>query len=375
MNSNCKGKVLILEPSGLMFGSERALLDLLPPLMADWDITVCCPPGLFAEAAAKKGVTVRPTFTPYLHQKGKLARLRAALVLRRAIKDVKPGLMHVNQAGAAKLAAFAAGRDLPIVIHTRLFEDYEYLRKRGLEKRACAIICVSDAMKKEAARVLGEQHLHRLYSPYDPFVLSTRKKTEAPSRTKFICVGRLCRLKGQHLILGALSELKRQGVRATVMFVGSSQRKSRYDEDLKQLSRDLAIEDQVEWLGFKEDITDDLLGAHALLAPSEKEALGRVVFEAWDAGTIPIVWQGSGGPAEVVSLSGGGIVFQDMTPISLAEAIKKAMAMPQTERDTLVAKGCAWLADHHDPAQIASELSKIWQRCMQKGPTVRSEIE
>jgi glycosyltransferase involved in cell wall biosynthesis len=350
----------------MMFGSERALLDLLPSLQADWDITVCCPPGLFAEAAEKVGVAVRPTFTPYLHQKGRVARLRAALGLRRVIKDVKPGLIHVNQAGAAKLAAFAAGRDLPIVIHTRLFEDYEYLRTRGLEKRACAIICVSEAMKKEAVRILDAPTLFRLYDPYAP--TCGAQPANQSSRT-LVCIGRLGKIKGQDLLLGAMAELKKQGVEVNVVFVGSAPKNSGYDNDLKEMSRGLGIEGQVQWLGFKANVFDDLPNAAALLVPSERETLGRVIFEAWDAGTVPVVWQGSGGAAEVVEASGGGIIFQERTPAVLAEAIRTALNLPQTERASLVTNGRTWLVANHQPAQIARDLSKIWQGCIQAALT------
>jgi glycosyltransferase involved in cell wall biosynthesis len=172
-----------------------------------------------------------------------------------------------------------------------------------------------------------------------------------------------------------MAELKKQGVEVSVVFVGSAPKNSSYDNELKEMSSRLGIEGQVQWLGFKTNVYDDLRSAVALLAPSEKEPLGRVIFEAWDAGTVPVVWQGSGGAAEVVEASGGGIIFQERTPASLGEAMKRALDLSKEQRAALVANGRAWLADHHDPAQIASELSKIWQRCMQKGPTVRSEIE
>jgi glycosyltransferase involved in cell wall biosynthesis len=357
-------KVLILEPSGLMFGSERALLDLLPPLKGNWDITVCCPPGLFAEAAGDTGVAVRATFTPYLHQKGRLARLGAAMSFRRIIKDLNPDLIHVNQAGATRVAAFAAGPRIPMVIHTRLFEDYDYLRERGLERRACAIICVSEAMKKEALKVLGPHHLHRLYSPYDPYAMTWMAEAEASPRQKFICIGRLGKVKGQDLLLGAVAELKRQGLEVEVTFIGSAERNSGYDDELKKMSSALGVESQVRWLGFKKDVFEELHGTPALLAPSEKEPLGRVIFEAWDAGTVPIVWQGSGGAAEVVAASGGGIIFQDRTPASLARAMGAAIGLAPAERVSLVEDGRAWLAANCEPAKIAMQLSKIWEGCL-----------
>ena len=354
-------KVLILEPSGLMFGSERALLDLLPPLRGKWDVTVCCPPGLFAEAAAGAGVAVWERFTPYLHQKGRLARLRAAFSFRRIVRELHPDLIHVNQAGAARIAAFAAGSRIPLVIHSRLFDDHEYLRERGLEKRACAIIYVSEAMKTEASKSLCTPNLFRLYDSYAP--TCDGQSTHTLGRP-LLCIGRLGKVKGQDLILGALAELKRRGVRADVSFLGSAERDSRYGDELKEMARRLGIESRVRWLGFRENVFFDLRDTAALLAPSEKEPLGRVIFEAWDAGTVPVVWRGSGGAAEVVEASGGGIMFQERTPASLADAMQDVLEMPVETRTSLVKGGRTWLAANCQSAIIAAQLSAIWDGCI-----------
>jgi glycosyltransferase involved in cell wall biosynthesis len=372
MGPDRRGKVLIIEPSGLMYGSERALLDLLPPLKADWDLTVCCPPGLFAEAAAGLEVAVRSSFTPYLHQQGRIAWLSTAFSLRRVVRDVHPDLVHVNQGGATRIARFAAGHRIPITIHTRLFEDYEYLRERGLAHRVGAIVCVSEAMKEEASRTLGESRLFRLY---DPYKATSNSAAEASSNRTLVCVGRLGPIKGQDLLLGAVAELKKQGLQVSVKFLGAADENSGYGEEQKKRSQALGIADQVEWLGFRGNVFGDLRGAAALVVPSEKEPLGRVIFEAWDAGTIPIVWRGSGGALEVVAGSRGGAIFAYRTPASLAEAIKNVLEMPPAVRTSLVQNGREWLAENCHPVAIAGELSKIWRGCMKKGHVIRDNVE
>lgn len=51
-----------------------------------------------------------------------------------------------------------------------------------------------------------------------------------------------------------------------------------------------------------------------MVLPSDVVSLGRVVFEAWHAGTIPTAWAGSGGPQETIAGSGGGILYPSKRP-------------------------------------------------------------
>jgi hypothetical protein len=37
------------------------------------------------------------------------------------------------------------------------------------------------------------------------------------------------------------------------------------------------------------------------VCPSHMELLGRVIFEAWDVGAVPVAFSGSGGAAEIVA--------------------------------------------------------------------------
>ena len=79
-----------------------------------------------------------------------------------------------------------------------------------------------------------------------------------------------------------------------------------------------------------------------LILPSDYETLGRVLFEAWDAGSMPICCADSGGAAEVVSASGGGLIYDANTPEGICEAMVRAVALSEDERLDKVAKGREW---------------------------------
>ena len=344
-----------------MYGSERALLDLLPPLRTTWDVAICCPEGPFAVATARMGALVFPSFTGLLHEKGKGAWLRAALNLRKVIKALAPDLIHVNQAGATRITFLAAGHKIPVVAHVRIYEDFAYLRARRLDERVRAVVCVSGSMKEEASRTIRPEKLFRLYDPYQR---SFRDEERTPSANLVLCVGRLAKIKGQDLLLDALANLRSRGREVTCRFLGGDATGGIYMEELRSRTGARGLEGQVEWLGVAQDVFPELARAQAVVVPSEREPLGRVIFEAWDAGTVPIVWRGSGGAAEAILASEGGILFEERTTASLADSIMRALELPDRERDSLVQKGRSWLEANCSPTRVAEDMDGIWKSCI-----------
>ena len=70
-------RVLVIEPAGNLWGSERALLDVVDRMPAE--VGVCCPPGrpIIAELD-RRSIRVLPYFIYGLHEKGRWTRLMAA---------------------------------------------------------------------------------------------------------------------------------------------------------------------------------------------------------------------------------------------------------------------------------------------------------
>ena len=75
-------KVLVIEAAGNLWGSERALLDLIDHMLAI-ELAVCCPPNrpLLSEFA-KRRIRVFPHFIYGLHEKTRWSRLKAVFGVR-----------------------------------------------------------------------------------------------------------------------------------------------------------------------------------------------------------------------------------------------------------------------------------------------------
>jgi glycosyltransferase involved in cell wall biosynthesis len=114
----------------------------------------------------------------------------------------------------------------------------------------------------------------------------------------------------------------------------------------------------VEVAGEVPSITDAVRTASLLVLPSLQEGFGIVVAEALACG-VPVVVTPSGGPEELVTESGGGVVLPDFAPASLAEAV---VALLGDEARLLERRrsGRAYVEARHAPTPFREQLAAIF---------------
>lgn len=364
-------RALVLEPSGNLWGSERVLLDFLQvAAQSPWHIAVCCPPKtpILAELEALP-VEVFPTFTANLHLQGRAQRLLAMLRLLREARKFRPSLICVNQAGATRIA-LAVGRVLriPVITHVRLAEDVDYVISLGASERALPkVLCISHIIRAlfDAQKAVSESQLEMLYDPYAFRAEEPRLALKIPGEAPlFSCVGRLAPIKGQDVLLGALAALQSDGIEARAYFVGAPGPGDEFGDELKRLASELGVENRAIWAGFQKQALSHLGQCAAQVCPSRGEPLGRVVFEAWDAGILPVAWAGSGGPAEVIRQSEGGLLYEHQNGKDLADALKMVLALDEAQKSEMIERGRAWLRQNCDPENYTRRILGWWQEAV-----------
>jgi glycosyltransferase involved in cell wall biosynthesis len=351
-------RALVIEPAGNLWGSERALLDLLDGLRGV-EIAVVCPPNrpLVAELV-KRGIRTLPRFIYGLHNKSRWHRLRAAIEVFRACVEYRPDVIYLNQCGAYRVALpTALLLNVPIVAHVRIFEDVCYIaRKRPNPSRLRGLIAISTAVEK-ALRRFPELELIPVHRIYDTYMLGPTRYSENRLTNRVACVGRLTPIKGQDVLIRAMRLVTDELKDVKCLFVGDGEQN--YVQSLKRMAADQGLEASIRWQGFVNDVLSLLQTSSVLVCPSHREPLGRVIFEAWDAGAVPVVFAGSGGAAELVSEAGGGILYEEQTPHSLATALKRALRLEGAESARLVTNGRSWMAKHCDPRRYGEAISDI----------------
>jgi glycosyltransferase involved in cell wall biosynthesis len=359
-------RVLIVEPAGRLWGSERALLDLIGAAK-DLDIAVCCPPDSpLQQALEKAGTPVFPHFIVDLHQKSRWQRLRAAVGVFRAIRAFRPNVIHVNQAGAYRVVLPAATLlDLPIVCHVRIFDDAFYLAQRVPNpQRLVAIIAISGAVEKEIRRFRKLERIP-VHLIYDGYARANDAGTPAvpEPRAEIACVGRIAPIKGVDVLIKALATGMLPANAPRCHIAGSGPES--YVKELRALiAKNPSV--RITWLGTVDNVLALLRRCRVLVCPSHLEPLGRVVLEAWDAGCIPVVFRGSGGAAEIVSASRGGIIYDRQTPQSLADAITRALQLSDRQCVEIVEKGRHWMVDHCNPETFGRAISRVLETSVRR---------
>jgi len=343
-------RALVVEGAGNLWGSERALLDLLagmPPGTA----AVCCPPDrpLNAELE-KRAIRMFPYYIDELHRKSKWHRGLAALGVLRACFEFKPDTIYLNQSGAYKVALPAATMlNIPIVAHIRIFEDVAYLaRQRPDPSRLRALIAISGAIGDEIRRFEEFSAIPRfqIYDAYSPSCGSSPEAAPKRKANRIACVGRLTPIKGQDILIAALRLIKDR--KRTVDCLIAGRGSDAFVGVLKQAAAGAGVESSIQWLGFVRNMVPLLESCAVLACPSHREPLGRVILEAWDAGAVPVVFSGSGGAAEIVAAAEGGILYDRQTPESLAVALQEAFDLDPCRAAELVSNGRSWMARNCD---------------------------
>lgn len=344
--------LMIIDPGVQLWGSERALAATLRPLTEVWDqVILVTPPGAGLAKLVKSSRNCGPVLVEYaaiglLHRKGLAARVAAMLQLGLLIAKYRPDQLYLNQAGLCRLLRpIARLARLPLALHVRLREDLTRVgRLRGTAGSRLHLIYISDSML-EAGRP-RQDSCTSVYQAYDPYLFAPDARPASGHVAEFVSVGRLSRGKGPHLLVDALSdpELIRTGAVAHVF--GEGVGGEDYVERLRCRVAELSLGDRLVFQGFCSDVTDRLGGYRFLVSTSEYESLGRVVMEAWEAGLVPIVYSGSGGAAEIVRKSGGGLLYEEWTAASLAQVLRRAKTMTGEDRRAMALAGLNWGKSH-----------------------------
>ncbi len=137
---------------------------------------------------------------------------------------------------------------------------------------------------------------------------------------KIVCVSRLeHEKKGQDVLIKAIHLLKSKfniDCQLDLIGIGNS---LKY---LQELSRELKIENQVNFLGLKDRtyIYNNLCNYHLFVQPSRYEGFGLTVVEAM-AAKIPVLVSNIDGPIEIIKNGDFGYSFESENPDDLADEI------------------------------------------------------
>jgi colanic acid/amylovoran biosynthesis glycosyltransferase len=182
--------------------------------------------------------------------------------------------------------------------------------------------------------------------------------SEAP---RFLCVGRLCREKGQDVLVKAAALMVAAGHTIEVAIVGDGEGRA----ELEGLIKDLGLSGTVRILGWRSsaEVRCEMMEARALVVPSLAENLPVVIMEAMALRRPVIASQLAGIPELVIPGENGWL-----TPASSVEALAAAMTACLTacpdELRVMGQRGRERVLTNHHVDHEAAVLADLFAGCV-----------
>jgi glycosyltransferase involved in cell wall biosynthesis len=174
-------------------------------------------------------------------------------------------------------------------------------------------------------------------------------------------VGRIHPWKGQDVLLHALADPALARAGAVALLAGDALSGTGREERLDALAAQLGVAGRVVRLGFREDLSDVLGAADALVVPSTlPEPLGLVALEGAAAG-LPVVASDAGGLPEVVEDGRTGLLVPPGDPAALAAALARLAADPPAAA-AMGTAGAAAVAARFTTERMVDELEAVYDR-------------
>ncbi|MGN9911587.1 glycosyltransferase family 4 protein [Phytohabitans sp. LJ34] len=338
-------------------GAEVALGHLVGGLGDAYDVHVA---GLH-EPVVRWLAGYRPGVPGHVTGGGVLAHAR---LLRRLRPDVVQANLEVPWASPTMLgAALALRRPRVLAVQhmaARTVDLALLLRTRALALRLDGNVAVSgDGAKRiEDFYALGRGSVHVIHNGVPPpVVIRTR-----PHRDVVVgCVGRLDPVKGQDVLIDALTRLP--GVRARLIGSGAQ------EAALRARAARLGVADRVELTGWSDRVPDLLGDVDIYCQPSRYETLGLALVEAMGAG-LPCVASATGGVPELLDGGRCGRLVPTGDPAALAGAIGRLAADP-VARERLGRRARERTLAAFTAARMAARYESLWARTLAAPPAAR----
>ncbi|WP_031046063.1 glycosyltransferase [Streptomyces sp. NRRL F-5650] len=353
-------------------GVARVVTDLTrAQLAAGFHVAVACPAGAFADRLRALGADVRdwpatrspgPSVVPEVRR------------LVRVVEDVRPDLVHAHSAKAGLAGRLAVRGRIPTVFqpHAWSFEAVGAAPGRlalGWERWAtrwtARTVCVSEAERLRGVRaglrgpwavVPNGVDLAR----FDAAPLTDAPLTEAPPADAplVVCVGRLCRQKGQDVLLDAWESVLARVPNARLALVGDGPDRA-----------GLAARSPASVLlaGPAADAAVWYRAADLVVLPSRWEGMALAPLEAMACGRPVVVTDVDGAREALPPALVPHCLVPPGDPAALAGAVA-ALLLDAPLRASLGRGGRAHVRSAHDVRHTAAAVAALYEDLLDAVP-------
>lgn len=237
---------------------------------------------------------------------------------------------------------------------------------RYLLEQADAVLGVSRTLLSKVETVLPHVRLRRRQllpngAPLDVIEGVEPTKVDGEFLPNYLfTAGHLIRRKGIDVVISALQEAKRRGVRLHLVVAGDGPER----DTLERQSRDQGVSEQVQFLGnqSQRQVLGLMKSCLAFVLASRAEGMPLVIAEAMACGKAVVASQVDGVP-EIVQDGVTGVLVPPDDPMALATALLKVQA-DFVFRDSLARQGKEWACREYNWEVIANRYLGLIEECL-----------
>jgi glycosyltransferase involved in cell wall biosynthesis len=372
-------------------GVARVVIDLTRTQLASGlHVTVACPAGgILADGVRALGADVRLWEATRSPGPALVSEVRR---LARVVAEVRPDLVHAHSAKAGLAGRLAVRGRIPTVFqpHAWSFEAVGGVTaalavgwERWGARWSTRTVCVSEAERTTGLRAGVQGRWSVLPNGIDterfhPAAVDTvRAGIEQlagvdPAAPLVVCVGRLCRQKGQDVLLSAWDEVVRRVPKARLVLVGDGPDRAA----LRQLAPDSvlfagAVADPVPWYQAADLVVLPSRWEGMALAPLEAMACGRPVVVTDVAGARESLPPGHAPHAGEAGHWKRCLVPAE-NPAVLSGAVAELLLDPLL-RESLGHQGRRYVQSTHDVRHTAEAVAGVYRELLGGAPEAKEK--
>lgn len=255
----------------------------------------------------------------------------------------KPNIVHTHSSKAGMLGRWAARlAGVPMIVHTPhghvFYGHFGKLTSRFfllLEKITSSITDITIALTETERNdyisfsVCPPEKIVTIHSgvdteQYDTARLDIKDKKRSlgldPERPVVGTVGWLLPIKGPMYLLKAMVRIWKSRPEVELVFVG----KGELEEELQAEALRCGVSEKVNFLGWRDDVSEIMQILDIFVLPSLNEGMGRVLVEAMAAGK-PVVASRAGGIVDLVKDGKNGLLFAPGNVDALYNSLKSLL--------------------------------------------------
>ncbi|MEU0024810.1 glycosyltransferase [Streptomyces sp. NPDC006335] len=358
-------------------GVARVVTDLArAQVAAGLHVTVACPDSPLTADLRALGADVRRWEATRSPGPALVAEVRR---LARVIAEVRPDLVHAHSAKAGLAGRIAVRGRIPTVFqpHAWSFEAVGGVTAAlalGWERRgsrwAARTVCVSEAERRTGLRagIAGRWSVipngidAERFSPAPADTVRAQLLPGVdPAAPLVVCVGRLCRQKGQDVLLRAWDAVLRRVPDAHLVLVGDGPERDRLRERApRSVLFAGAVADAVPWYR----------AADLLVLPSRWEGMALAPLEAMACGKPVVVTDVDGARESLPPALAPRCLVPPENPTALADAVS-ALLLDPSLRESLGHLGRRHVLSTHDVRRTSEAVAGLYRDLLDAEPAAR----